>query len=934
MKAHPDLNNQRPVSLGWDIPPIASLTDWLTSQYTQGANLDLSGTIIVLPAATAVKSLLVKLLDHCQTNDLLFLPPTAVTLGHLPEYLYPDRPTASASLQALIWIDVARKAASNKSLECVFPAPPHFDDFVSWHAIGETLAALHTELAGDLLDFQSIVEYCEQSGHATEVRRWQQLASLQRDYLTEVDRVGFWDIQTARMIAVKQSECSTDKEIIVAGCVDVNQTIQGMLNAISENLIVLTFAPESKMDRFQDNGALSADAWHQQSVTISPDQLAMVESANAQALVCANFVAEHSAKGSSQQDFVIACPDTSDEPYIRRLFNRQSTPVSPQRGRSLRDNIVVTTLQLLGNFAQTNSYQSFSSLLRLPHIQQYLIDAGIVTNLISLSDLFHERHLPSHTGRLRGLVGKYERLADALHALDELVLPLSSGSSRISHWCDAILEVLNGIYGQQLVEVNNPSDTAVLCGTRAISQSLAHLADADRAFQTECHFNECVDLTLELASQQFESIRIATGVVLTGWLDVVWGEQSNVLITGFNEGTIPSSVTSDPFLPNALRASLGLVDNARRFARDAYTTTLLIKSRGTVRFLCKRTDAAGIALWPSRIVLTGDAQQIAERLSSFSTVNSESTSISPIYSVATNPSTHVDISFSDVNKSEFTVTEFRDYLCCPTRYYLKHVLALEAVSDDSRELSALAFGNLMHDTLHDFGMSELSNSRDGDAIYDYLDSRLQTRAKKLYGEYSYGVIPIQVSQLSNRLRAFSRWQADWISDGWEMVETEFNCSPGVPIFPDHPDLIVRGRIDRIDYHAETSCWSIFDYKSSEACHNPEKTHNCNDAPYWKDLQLPLYRHLAKSVTGSARVQLGYINICNDLQTIGAYFADWDSDQLETADLVALNVMRAINSNHFQMRSDTKPTFFGDYSYLLGDTALDNPAHNIERGPSE
>jgi hypothetical protein len=151
----------------------------------------------------------------------------------------------------------------------------------------------------------------------------------------------------------------------------------------------------------------------------------------------------------------------------------------------------------------------------------------------------------------------------------------------------------------------------------------------------------------------------------------------------------------------------------------------------------------------------------------------------------------------------------------------------------------------------------------------------------------------------------------------------------VPLSVDHPNLTIRGRIDRIDYHAETSRWAIFDYKSSETCNRPEKIHNCNEAPYWKDLQLPLYRHLAKAITGTTKVDLGYINICNDLKTIGEYVAKWDNDQLESADLVALNVMQAINQNQFELRNDLKPTFFSDFAYLLGDKALDKPAHVID-----
>ncbi len=923
----PDLNNQRHVYLGWDTPPLDSLTSWLTSQYTLKKELDLSETIIVLPAATAVKSLLTRLIDHCQTHGLLFLPPTAVTLGRLPEYLYKAKPTASESLQSMLWAEVARKAAANNALHHIFPTPPHSGQFAPWNAIGKTLASLHTELAGDLRNFQSVVKYCEETDHHEEVKRWQQLQALQQSYHTELDRLCFWDIQTARMIAVQNSECSTDKDIIVAGCVDINQTMQGMLNDVSSNLTVLTFAPESESNRFQDNGVLNVTAWQDQPIDIPTTQLTMVESPNAQALACANTIAEQSATGATQQDFVIACPDTNDEPYIVRLFNRQSTPVRPLRGRSLNDNIVIATLRLLGSFVESDSYQSFSSLLRLPDIQQYLIDYGIADDLITTSDDFHETHLPSRAARLRGVTGKFANLAIALQSLDDLVLPLASGSARISIWCAAILEVLNSIYAQRLVEKNHPPDSAVLCGTRAIAQSLAQLADADDSVLMECNVIECIDLALELASTQFEIIQASEGIEIIGWLDVVWGEQPHVLVTGFNDGTIPSSITSDLFLPNSLRTSLGLVDNNRRLARDAYTTTLLLHSRATVNFYCKKTDAAGMPLWPSRIALTGDPQQVAERLRNFSNADSQMTSNSPVYNVSTNPASPLEIEFAKLGKTEFTVTEFKDYLHCPTRYYLRHVLGISSMSDNSHELSALAFGNLLHDTLNDFGLSDLRRSTDSAAIFSYLESRLQTRGETLYGEYSYGVIQVQLTQLNARLRAFSNWQAAWISNGWEIIESEYNCSP-VPLSVDHPNLSIRGRIDRIDYHAETSRWAIFDYKSSEGCNPPEKIHNCKEVPYWKDLQLPLYRHLAKSITGTNKVDLGYINICNDLKTIGEYFAKWDNDQLESADLVALKVMQAINENQFELRNDAKPNFFSDFAYLLGDKALDKPAHII------
>jgi hypothetical protein len=48
----------------------------------------------------------------------------------------------------------------------------------------------------------------------------------------------------------------------------------------------------------------------------------------------------------------------------------------------------------------------------------------------------------------------------------------------------------------------------------------------------------------------------------------------------------------------------------------------------------------------------------------------------------------------------------------------------------------------------------------------------------------------------------------------------------------------------------------------------------------------------------------------------------------------LDVMKSINSNHFEINNDTTPMFFSEFSYLLGDTALDNPPHGTEREPTK
>ena len=43
-----------------------------------------------------------------------------------------------------------------------------------------------------------------------EAPRWQALAEIQKQYLGTLDRLGLWDLQTARLVAIRNHECRTD----------------------------------------------------------------------------------------------------------------------------------------------------------------------------------------------------------------------------------------------------------------------------------------------------------------------------------------------------------------------------------------------------------------------------------------------------------------------------------------------------------------------------------------------------------------------------------------------------------------------------------------------------------------------------------------------------------------------------------------------------
>ena len=77
-------------------------------------------------------------------------------------------------------------------------------------------------------------------------------------------------------------------------------------------------------------------------------------------------------------------------------------------------------------------------------------------------------------------------------------------------------------------------------------------------------------LTGRLSDVRFGEELKEDDVEIAGWLDLALDTSPAMVVVGMNHPFVPTTVTSDPFLPGSLRTKLRMADNDRRFARDAY----------------------------------------------------------------------------------------------------------------------------------------------------------------------------------------------------------------------------------------------------------------------------------------------------------------------------------------------------------------------------
>ena len=204
------------VFLDWSRPALPAVVDYLVQRFASAGQLDLDRVVLALPGGRAGRRLLEILVQQAEERQLRLCPPRIVTAGKLPELLYvAKRPFAGSLLQQLAWFAALRDGDATQ-LQKIVRAIPAQDELRAWLSLGEMLGRLHHELAAEALDFPTVAQCGARIDGFREAARWQTLAEIQKRYLDTLDRLGMWDLQTARLVAIRNGECRTESQIVLS----------------------------------------------------------------------------------------------------------------------------------------------------------------------------------------------------------------------------------------------------------------------------------------------------------------------------------------------------------------------------------------------------------------------------------------------------------------------------------------------------------------------------------------------------------------------------------------------------------------------------------------------------------------------------------------------------------------------------------------------
>lgn len=918
------------VFLDWTGPCLPAAATALARRCQRGGMLDLASVLCILPTVRSSERFLEQLLAVAAANGWTLAPPRIATLDESPSVLGLAAANRPALLERrLAWMAALRRlpAASLRQLTRERPSTALLD----WLALAEAVERLHGELIRNGQSFAELATLAPPAEPSPRAGRWAALAQAATlyDHIVGTTHAG---PEAGHTAAADQLQI-----IALVGVTALPRCLQHFLRHAPLAVLPLIHAPAALRDRFDDLGALRAEAWATGDIELAEEQLHFADGPADQARQTVRLLLDP-VTGSAGRG-AIGVPNLEVLPYLEGELRRAGLRGRWFAGAPVRRSSPFRLLAAVVEYLEHRQFAAFAEILRHPDFLAAAQRAAagcqesaeLSEDWLSLLDRYQQAHLPTRVGeRWLGDAPTRSRLGCLYQACAQVLGGLSHGPRYLSAWADPIEQFLARVFAPAPLADADVRDPAIGPACQLLQTALAEMRSLPRSLAPRFKASEALRLLL----RQLESARLPLecsppAVTFLPWEELSLDDAPMLVITGMNEGAVPRPAPAEPLLSLPWREQLGLSTGKELDAQDRYWLTAILASRPTVRLVAGRHSAEGDPQLPSRLLLAGPPAVAARRLLRFfnpaapRTVTAEPTITMPPAGArqrSMDAGAAVDgfsipppLPVAD-RMRRLHVTAFRDYIACPYRFYLRHVLGLGPLNDLAQELGPSEFGTLAHAVLGDFGQDPgIRWETDEARIREYFRRRLSVRAALHYGRDAMPAVRVQLDQLRDRLDALARWQASWAQHGWQIHEAEREIAEDQACLEvDGEPFYLTGRIDRLDVHRETGAIVLFDYKTAEQGAGPAETHL--ERGRWVELQLPLYRHLARALGYVGPIRLGYILVPKDVSKVGSRLADWDESSLAAADAAAFAVVRAIRQNRFWPPA-IRPPIFDDFAAI-------------------
>ncbi len=841
--------------LGFKQPFLDALCTWVLSQAEDPSLPDLSNFLIVVQGARTARGLEQRLAFAADHAGVMLVPPLVSTPGNAPSMLF-HKPSTHGLAEAFAvhaaWVAALEELEDGKKL--VFGLENSRPFSSAQRDLAATLAAIDAELVAGCLDARRVAIALRNDPNAPEraARRWDVFGDVCDAAQTHLAGWALQDPSRRKAELSEHGALRPGLRLVLAGLPDFDPLFVMGFKRLADRCDVLILAEEGP--GFDEWGRVVPEYWAGRKLELEGGRLAAPENSLAQAELIADWVARR--KGS-----VIVAPDETEIPGLMDAMEARGQQVRASAAKPFSQTRPFRVLRLAARFLDRpqDSPPAFPVVAEMIRQQDFRARLG---DLEGVLDEFQATHLPAKFEPSRYSAGDIpEKLLTLEKALKDL-FPLKTSPHPIPELARFFNEVFLEIFGRITADDTTPDGRAILRPFKALYEEFAHLQACK--IDVEIRPSDFLSMILDaLEGGSVPAMSSGRETEIIGWLELLSEDAPSAAIASVCEGIVPASQVAHPFLPGGLRETLGLRPDKRRLARDAYILSTAARLRPGGMLVCApRKSADGDPLRPSRILLQGfSGKSLATRLLNlFVDRAGEEPPGGETRTVRLQLPPIEPVAISSLSQSAFGA-----YLRSPKLFYFANALRLELPDDQAQEIDSLLGGSLLHAVLSQFvNDPSLRGLREEESIRRALFVTFESLFTETFAGLQPATVDFQKDALLEKLAMFARVQSELFSEGWKIIYAEKSTGPGDQLrrdlsLPDGNTVEIRGRIDRIDFHAPTGQWRVIDYKTGAKPIEPDKAHftkttartsrnrdfacSPDGSTRWKGLQFPLYRWL-------------------------------------------------------------------------------------------
>jgi ATP-dependent helicase/nuclease subunit B len=732
----------------------------------------------------------------------------------------------------------------------LFPVPPETGDGNPDWAV--SLAAEITALRATLQEHRhNLFSASKFLANTPEAGRWENLARLETLAERQLSTWGY--ISRTTTLRERFALPAGTRKIILAGITEMPKCLEEALMAFDGKVVSYIAAPESERELFSPLG-LPLETWATRELPSHVVTQIAADPAGQAALALTAV----SVTGAPSTEIALGCPDERSGAVVARAFSENGWPAfHPAASQPMPP--LVRWLTAWKDWLAKPSSRQLAALLSLPESAR-LISGNRAQKLTALNKL-RDNHAAIEPDAILNLTDPADA---ALRASVSTLLGLR-GSFLSENFPEAITAHIKKL------DPKSESPLASRIGDFLTEAApLFPQTDRSHGFWLQTLLSWLPAPTAEPSADRVIDVQ--------GWLELLFEPGEHLVICGMNETFVPSRPGGEPWLSENIRRALKLTAETDRHARDAYLLHAMLMMRrkhGSAHLICGKNGPGGETLLPSRLLLRVPRAELVPTVENlFREIEPPEADLIWTRDWTWQPPA-VDL------PNRISVTALRDYLACPFRFYLKHLVRMGVPEPDRREMNARDFGSITHLVVETWGRDpEKNRLTDAEKITASLSATLDEVMLREFGNKPPLAIRIQTHAIRQRLEWFAAVQAQSAAEGWEIIEIESKFAIPSGAFD------ISGKIDRIDRHRDTGQIRVIDYKTGKAdsvesshrrkiaaktqipSHFPEggpMFQQCTDAKgktsghFWKNLQLPLYA-LARSLGAKETPVPAYIHL--------------------------------------------------------------------------